>query len=141
MKTILTVVAGILMVAGCSKYENGPDFSLKSKKERISNNWTVNEAIRLSGDGETFQSAYDDYQLNIGEDEKYTKFYRMSADEHCIEQGRWNFTNDKMHLVTTCDNGKETDYLILRLALNELWVRFTDAGSEWELHLRPKATY
>lgn len=131
---------GILLFTGCTKYENGPDFSVKSKKERITNNWQVSEATRLSGSGGTFYEMYDDYQLNLGEDDKYTKFYRMSDDEHCIERGKWKFTNDKLFFRTTCDNGSEIEYQILRLAGNELWVRFTDAGSEWELHLRPKAT-
>jgi hypothetical protein len=140
MKTILSVAIGILFLAGCTKYENGPDFSVKSKKERLTNNWTVNEAIHLNGDGAAFHDMYPNYQLNIGEDDKYTKYYRMNAVEVCIEQGKWKFTNDKLHFITTCDNGSEIDYQILRLAGSELWVRFTDSGNEWELHLFPKST-
>lgn len=139
MKTITGAVAVMLMLVGCTKYENGPDFSLISKKERLSNNWTVNEAIQLSGDAGTFQTTHQGYQFNIGDDGKYTMYYRPDGVSYYTESGTWQLASDKLHFTTTCSTGKIVEYQILRLARNELWVRFTDNGSEWELHFFPKA--
>lgn len=139
-KLIYVSLVSVLLVA-CTKYENGPDFTLKSKKERLSNNWTLNEAIRVSGDdARPFHEIYPAWQFNIGEDETYTMFYRPGENEHYTEKGHWKFSGDKLHFTTSCDSGVETEYHILRLAHNELWVRFTDSnsGNEWELHLFPK---
>ncbi len=98
----------------------------------------INEAIHVNGEAPSFLDTYRDYQFNIGDDEKYTQFYRNSDEQHIIKKGVWKFTNDKLHFVATADDGSEIDYQILRLAGNELWVRFTDSGNEWELHLHPK---
>jgi hypothetical protein len=138
MKTITCVAAIVLMLGGCTKYENGPDFSVLSKKERLSNNWTVNEAIHLSGDGGSFQNYYEGYQFNIGQDEKYTLFFRPNGIGYYTEGGTWKLSEDKLSFTTTCSTGGGITYHILRLAHNELWVRFTDDGNEWELHLFPK---
>lgn len=140
MKKIFYVSLVSVMLIACTKYENGPDFALKTKKERISNNWVLNEAVHLSGDDtRAFSAIYPEYQFNIGQDDTYTLFYRPSETEHYSEKGHWKFSSDKLHFTTTCDSGAETDYHILRLANNELWVRFTDNSNEWELHLFPKS--
>lgn len=135
----------VLFVA-CTKYENGPDFSLLSRKERLTNNWTVEQAIFLGGDSAkgdvacNFQEMYPRYQFNIGEDEQYTMSYHKTEQNMSHESGTWAFANGKEHFSTTCNSGTITDYEILRLTKNNLWVRFAFQGNQWELHMFPKPT-
>ncbi len=138
MNKIFYVPLVCVMLVSCSKYENGPDFSLLSKKERVANHWTVSEATHLSGDAPDFHSTYVKYQLNIGIDKNYTISYRPGGIGDYCEMGTWVFNSDKTHLITTSASGEIVDYHILRLSKNELWVRFSNDGNEWELHLWPK---
>lgn len=139
MKKIFYVPLVSVMLIACTKYENGPDYSLLTKKERLSNNWTVSEAIHQSGDNTDFHAVYVNYQFNIGADENYTMTYKPNGGDDYCELGTWAFNNDKTHFVTTSSSGKMVDYTILRLTKNELWVRFSDETSEWDLHLWPKS--
>jgi hypothetical protein len=138
MKKIFYVPLVSVMLIACSKYEDGPDFSILTKKERLSNNWTVSEAIHESGDNANFQDSYVNFQFNIGIDKNYTISYKPNGIDNYCEMGTWEFNSDKTHFVTTNASGKTIDYTILRLAKNQLWVRFSDQGNDWVLHLWPK---
>lgn len=139
MKKLFYVSLVSVLFVACTKYESGPDYSLLSKKERLSNNWTVNEAIHISGENSsTFQSLYPNYQFNIGEDENYSLYYTVDTTNSYIEKGKWKFSDDKLRFTTMCETGAEVEYQILRLVKNELWVRFHANTDEWELHLFPK---
>lgn len=139
MKRIVYVSLVSVLLIACTKYENGPDYTLQTKKVRLANNWTVNEAIHLNGDSTApFHKIYSGYQFNIGADEQYSLFFRPNGEGHYNEKGTWKFSDDKLHFITTSEAGAVIDYYILRLAHNELWVRFTNEGNEWELHLFPK---
>src|ERR1044072_7323113 len=113
----------LLLLVGCSKYENGPDFSMKSKTERLCNNWVVNEASQTSGDSVcAFLNVYCNYQWNISRDKQYSTTYKPNGMGNHVEMGTWKFNDDKTHLLCTSNSGAVVDYYILRLDNNQLWV-------------------
>jgi len=140
MKNIICASV-ILLLAACSKYEDGPPLSLRSKTERISNNWIVSSAYRDETDGTfDFNAQFPDYLLSIGKDKQYTLSYQPVAAPAFSEKGTWKFSDDKKHVLFTDENGAVHDYAILRLKEHELWVLITDHNaSTWEVHLVPKS--
>ncbi|MBK8615468.1 MAG: hypothetical protein IPN85_18880 [Flavobacteriales bacterium] len=63
--SILAISALGTLSTGCGKYEDGPDFSLRSRASRIANTWKV-ESARKGGDDVT--SSFTQYELNMTKD-------------------------------------------------------------------------
>lgn len=130
----------MMMLIACSKYENGPDFSLRTKTDRLCNNWQVSDAQHVSGDNpDLFTDVYYRYQLNIGKDGQYTITYVPNGHGNYTESGTWKFNDDKTHVLLSAYDGKVSDYTVLKLENCALWIRFTEEGDEWEVHLFPKS--
>jgi len=140
MKKIICVTL-VAMLVGCSKYEDGPPLSFRSKIERLSNNWIVSSAYRDETDGTSdFNAQFPDYLLSIGKDKLYTLTYHPVAAPSYVEKGTWAFSDDKKHVLFTDANGEVHDYAILRLKEHELWILITDNNATtWEVHLVPKS--
>ncbi len=139
MKTKIILFTGLFIAAGltsCSKYEDGPALSLRSKKERISNTWKIEKAFRS---GEDVTADYDQYVLTLTKDgdARLVAIYTSGAFTFEYEtNGTWKFENSKEVLVLDFeDNGADRKYQILRLKEDELWLR--EQGGEDELHLIP----
>ena len=136
--------AFMLLNSGCKKYEEGPVFSLRSKKARVVNDWMV---VKFYNNGEeqdlentTIEIVYKDDNTGV---EKYT--ISSTFGTHTVEFNfKWDFNSDKTKLLVTYldDDGNEEedveDYLILRLKENELWLEGQDGDDKYELHLEPK---
>lgn len=131
----------VILLCACSRYEEGPDFSLQTKTKRISNNWRINTVYDNGADATmSFCESYPAYQLNIGTDEKYTISYTLSSTEMYVESGTWKFNNDKTHLILTSGTGVEYDFTILRLEKNDLRLKqVINGGGERKIHFWPKS--
>ncbi len=137
---IFYVPAVLVLFVACSKYEEGPAFSMRSKAERISNHWVIS-TVYLNGTDITmsYYSTHRNFQLNIGRDKQYTLTYAPSPTEFHMENGDWRFNGDKTHVVLSDSNGGEVDYTIRKLDKSELWLSSTNnEGHEVELRLMPK---
>ena len=140
-----------VMLTSCKKYDEGPAFSLKSKAERITNKWKVEQAI-LS-DGQDLTNEWKDASLEFKKNGRYT-IIKFSPDQSMKseEVGSWGFTNKKEY-IGTIGTEKEimtvsgqvidefsTDVLwkITKLKEDELWIwlLYTD-GKHEELRLKP----
>ncbi len=127
------VIAMILALTftGCKKYENGPAFSLASKKSRVVNNWKVEKATAFDGTDET--SYYSDMSLEFKKDNTYLE---MESGSSYV--GTWAFDGDKEKIVLTENGNSSSDtYIILRLKSNELWLKETSSYPE-EIHFASK---
>lgn len=133
---ILAVVFCALSLVSCSKYEEGPAISLRSKKERVSNTWKIENAYRS---GEDVTEDYDQYTLTMTKDgdARLVAIYTSGAFTFEYEtNGTWKFENSKEVLVLDFeDNDADNKYQILKLKEDELWLR--EQGGEDELHLIP----
>lgn len=132
MKTrILSLLAiatiAVASMTSCGKYEDGPGFSLRSKKARLTGEWTVTE---LKVDGEDYSSEVT-ATFTFDKDNNYAIAY-VFGGETGIEAGTWEFDNKKEDLkldpTVNSDGDDEPAYnvTISRLTNKELWYSETD---------------
>ena len=140
MKKLLLIALPLLVLASCNKYEDGPAFSLRTKTQRLSNNWQVSSAYQNGTDKTSeFNVVFAGYLLDIRKDNTYTLSFSPLSAGTVTDSGTWEFNSDQTHVILTNSDGEQQDYTILRLKEKELWVRFHDDNNdEWEVHLVPK---
>lgn len=140
MKKFMLIALPLLLLSACGKYEDGPAISFRTKTHRLCNNWQVSSAYQNGVDKTSdFNAAFAGYLLDIRKDETYTLSYSPFGLGQVNDNGRWVFSDDKMTVKFTNSDGEIEEYIILRLKEKELWVRFTENGDEWEVHLVPKS--
>lgn len=126
----------ITVFTSCSKYEEGPLISLRSKTERISNTWKVEQALE---NGEDVTDQYDQYQLEMlnNNDASLAALYSLGSFTYEYEtEGTWSFEDSKEQLELDFeDDDADRIYDILRLKEKELWLK--EAGGSIELRLEP----
>ncbi len=142
MKSInLKIVAlGLLAISlfpACNKYEDGPGFSLASRKSRMANNWKIDRAY---DDGDDVTANYERYELDLGK--SGSARLSTSSDFGGITfsaetNGNWEFANKDEDLVLDFENNDaDATYQILKLERSDLWIR--KKGDDQELHLIPR---
>jgi hypothetical protein len=110
----------------CGKYEDGPNFSLLTKKARLTREWDVksigNDILEQGEFG--FTITFDkDGSL------KYTYSGGTQSESY---SGTWDFASDKENLVITADNDSEI-YEIKRLTNKELWLDTDESSADGDL--------
>lgn len=104
MKNILKQTAGIFLIilllapVSCKKYEDGPWFSIYSKKERATGNWRF-ALVRV--DGEDITEEYTNQTVNMlkNGDIFWTQgYYDNNPWNPYGPGGEWNFADDKMQI-------------------------------------------
>ena len=117
--TYLTLAgATSIGISGCGKYEDGPGFSLLSKKARVAGDWEVKSI------GSQVMGV--NYSINMSF-EKSGSFYLTSSYSYGGYSGNdsyggsWDFVSDKEQLALTIDGDVEL-FEIKRLTNNEMWL-------------------
>lgn len=127
----------LISMTACQKYEDGPAISLRSKSERVANDWKINQA---TDSGKDVSSDYKRYELNLTKDGGAT----LSADYNFggftyqyVTNGNWSFSNDKEKINFDFENNDADGiYRILKLKEDEMWL--FDESDELELHFVPQ---
>ena len=140
----------VLFFTECKKYPEGPAISLRSKKERISNSWKVDQ-LKINDVDSTayYTNILRDYTLNINKSGSYTITYFVAVPGFGnianTENGSWSFSSNKkdLHLNPTSiligNVPSSSSWQILKLYEKELWLRSFDFnGKKTEFHLLPK---
>jgi hypothetical protein len=123
-KKKILAAAGVtaVVVAGCGKYEDGPGFSLMSKKSRMVGTWDVVSSTD-SQTGEVYNycgsSAYC-LEISMDKDNKLTQKITYSGQSQTYS-GTWDFNDDKTQLQWTT-GGDVQSFEIKRLTNKELWL-------------------
>lgn len=111
----------ILSTPSCGKYEEGPGFTVLTKKMRITNEWDVKEVVSPSGDSQT------------DSDDSYTIIEKdgtaKAVDGSLTNTGSWEFSSSKEKIRFTYNYfgvDVTTEFTILRLTNKELWLRDED---------------
>lgn len=121
MKTLrilsLAALAMAFVLGSCSKYEEGPALSLRTKKARVAGTWSVEKFV--SDDG-TETSSNDNSTI------EYTKdgTYRISSGSASFS-GTWEFNSDKTEIVTTTEffgAVSKDESTIIKLKNDEMWL-------------------
>ncbi|MFM6935733.1 MAG: lipocalin family protein [Flavobacteriales bacterium] len=126
-------VAGItaLSVSSCSKYEDGPSFSLKTKKARVVGSWDVKSI------GNTATQPGYSVNMNFEKNGVATYSYTYSGGSSTYA-GSWNFASDKENLLLTIDGSTQL-FEIKRLTNKEMWLDddiTTVDGDIWKLEAK-----
>jgi hypothetical protein len=131
LKNITLFVAAAAIMTACSKYEEGPKFSLRTKKARITNEWVVEEVTYTQG-GTTADITSDykelagDYVLEIEKDGVYR------TEGNYPDKGTWDMgeDGDDLYLQSDEPNSDEESFRITRLKSKELWMKQTQENGD-----------
>lgn len=138
------LLMGIL--AGCSKYDDGPVISLYSKGARVAGKWSFSRVFMDGADStERFYKQRIDFIFDRQEGGGYFQWYTdvtatsASADNPRI--GHWTFIADKDSFKITVYDIVNMDTIPLnwkinRLAYTDFWLERTDEKGrfiEWKL--------
>lgn len=125
LKTTLLIAFGAMMVVSCGKYEDGPGFTVLTKKMRLSGTWRAVEYVDSDG---TSTTTTDPATTEFTKDGSLIlKSNDPNAD--FTFNGSWEFQNDKENLALTITafGTSSTEILeILRLTNDELWLKDSD---------------
>lgn len=112
-------IAGLFVLAACSKYEEGPKLSLRSKKARLAGDWKL---VESSLNGTVQQITGYTVNLSIKKDGNYTYAYSSAAGT-ISTNGTWEFTDDKTGLISKPSTGGSDTVTITKLKNKELWFK------------------
>ncbi len=141
-RTTIHLVTGIFLlaatIAGCSKYEEGPAISLRSKKARVANNWKIDEQTQ-NGQKED-PSNYEGIEIELTKDGDATWSFSSQGISGSFS-GTWEFNDDKTKLIMMFNDqglSDTTESEILKLKEKEMWLKDEDDnGNTTETHLVP----
>jgi len=118
-KIILVAITTVILFSfnSCSKYEDGPALSLRTKKARLSQTWKLDEIDR--------EKVVDVSELSFEKNGDVYLFKQYEGTEGTITQeiyGEWEWEDDKEKIEIKWDNITGIDeYKILRLTKDEFW--------------------
>lgn len=108
---VLSAVICMTLLTGCSKFEEGPKFSILSKKSRLCKTWKFTSVTVLSS-GTIITAWFEDITWDFEKNGDYTEMVGSSG-----VSGEWEFTGDTGLKVT--QNSNVTTLTIIRLAKKE----------------------
>ncbi|MDX2002883.1 MAG: hypothetical protein SFW35_10655 [Chitinophagales bacterium] len=133
---VLLLVA--LTFGSCHQFEDGPDFSFRTKTTRISREWVLQDVLRNELD--TVTSEYH-FGISFDGDENFvlrdTSYASGSAVE-TVTSGVWQFNDDDLLILLFTDgNGINSSrvWRILRLSTEEFWAIEQVNNDYYEYHL------
>lgn len=115
----------LLILGGCSKYEDGPLISLRNKQSRLVNTWAY-KLVLHNGVNVTFGTVegsinYAASEIGFNDEMRFSDI--NTIDSVFIQRdGDWVFDDSKeIVLLTYDDNGEQRSLNITRLRNKELW--------------------
>lgn len=114
-------------MVSCKKGDDDPLISLKTRKDRFTNTWTLN---RFEKNGVTQDLNGTTYMYNAFNNGTLTRTVEGSVfgfPTRSVKDGTWAFINDDEDVNITINN-ETTTYNIQRLATKELWLRATNTS-------------
>ncbi len=142
IKNLILISAVMLIFTSC-KYEEGPAVSLRSKEERLCNEWKIDKKL-TNGVENTLTEA----ELQTIVEFKKGGDYSITVPilgVYVVFSGTWEFYDNKEKIITTYEANvlgtnvvqKDTSK-ILRLMEKELWLEGKDSTGIVEIHYIPK---
>ncbi|MBM3429991.1 MAG: lipocalin family protein [Bacteroidetes bacterium] len=113
-------------ISSCGKYEEGPGFSLMSKKARVTNTWKLTK-VEVNGQDNTPSESSYSFTMTLKDDETLSASISAFGFPPYNVTGTWAFNSDKSDLILTDNTGTSTNEII-RLTNKEMKLRQIDAG-------------
>lgn len=134
-KNIILVISIItisfLLTVSCKKYPDGPLLSLRTRTERLSNNWKIDN---YKINGTDYTSLIPNYTETFTKKGSYN--YSWSVFDG---SGTWSFQNkDKEVKLTGSDSQASRTLHLLKLEEKTLWYYYMDGNDKHEMHLNQK---
>jgi len=127
---IIILISGVMMfgLQGCQKYPDGPAISFKSRTERISNTWKIDN-YKVNGTDYT--------SLVTGYSETFTKGGTYSYNWGILSgSGTWKFqNNDEEVKISGLNNQSDVTLYILKLESTQFWYYIMDGTDKKEFHM------
>lgn len=144
MKKSIFLLAGIcfimIAISSCSKYEQGPGLSFRSKTKRLANSWRI-ESVTVNGVERASEPLYAKQKHYIYESGSYiiTIIDPVTLVAENL-QGSWELydKDTKLSVLRNGQNGlpdMTEEYQILKLKEKSLWIRSLDNTIEY--HFTP----
>jgi heat shock protein HslJ len=110
----------VAFLSACGKYEEGPGFSLLTKKQRLCRSWQV-ESVKY-GSVTVSPDEDDDYYFSFDKDGTFSQ-----TQGNTTYSGTWDFTDDK-ETVRVSYGGSSQELDIKRLTNDEFWFTEDSGG-------------
>lgn len=119
--TIALLIASTTFLTSCGKYEDGPGFTLLTKKARLTGEWDAIEFENSNG-----IVTADNSNTTV----KFEKNGRVILNEDGFSiTGKWEFTSNKEKIKITSELlGDPEELTILRLTNKDLWTKDSNGG-------------
>lgn len=129
-KLLLAAGLGIILSFGsCTKYEDGPGLSFRTKTTRLVGNWELIEV-----DGQQIRRFGEFTLIDFDKDGDFTlsgSYFEANGQYVSYrEAGDWEWENGKEEIEIET-NGFKEDWEIMRLTNNELWFE-VENGQIWK---------
>jgi hypothetical protein len=124
-------LTAVISLQSCQKYPDGPMFSMRSRAERVSNEWQVDN---YSINGTDFTSLVSNYTEIFTKDGDYSYSWGLLDGS-----GTWKFqNNDEEIQLTGTDNQSDRKLVILKLEEDAFWYYYIAGNDKYEIHLVSK---
>jgi len=133
--TVISVLFLMFNVSSCSKYEDGPRFSLRTKESRLTKEWELVELKYVSGVSH-FSPDYSYYGIKFLENQKLVVNTKSVLGGLNSSIGEWYWSDGKNYIGVDLANGYNSynSWYILRLTKNELWIE-DEYFNEWHFEV------
>lgn len=136
MKRFLPILLIFSLISiKCGMYEEGPDISFRTKIERISNTWKIEQAFK---DGEDISNNFNYWKVTLTPEGYFFYFFSLDNSSFNINfTGNWELSDDKKIIKVLIQDGLNSTtiqhYEIIRLKENEMWLIRQEDGEEWRM--------
>jgi len=133
ISVILILFAALIIptMQSCSKYPEGPDFTIRSRTARVANTWKV-ENYKVNGTD--FTSLVASYTETYTKGGAYSYSWGSSSGS-----GTWTFQNNAKEIRLNGNDEQSSRVLtILKLEEKEFWYYYMDGNDKNEIHLLEK---
>jgi len=129
--SILLILLGFAMIytfQSCKKYPDGPLISFRSRTERVSNTWKV-ENYKVNGND--FTSLVSSYTETFSKNGAYSYSWGILNGS-----GIWSFQNhDNEIKLSGSDSQSSRTLFILKLEEKSFWYYYMDGSDKHESHM------
>lgn len=141
-KVLIVIVSLICLLSSCKKYEEGPSFTLLSKKSRLANTWKIDSYFE-NGVDKTSDAliVFKDFVLVIDKNNmKYTKTFKALGLLNYGETGSWSLSSDQMQVDFKPDDANIQPYSwkILKLKNTSCGFSYVSNNITYKLYLLQK---
>lgn len=137
---MLLVLFSTTLLVSCGKYEEGPKISLRSKKARVVEKWTVDGYIVNGVDFSALLTLGSEINITFTKSGNVTLEFidKLDPENSDMQQGTWEFADGKDALLVTMPDAEPatSEWTITKLKEKEMWFTATEDGELVEYHLK-----